>query len=114
MKAVPSDCNSETLDLLNPSSDEPVRDVQNAKDSVENLDQHKMTKVCDKLIEVFMIDKPTPKDWRRLIAFSKEWDNIRPHFFNRCQDRAASEDDPGMKHKLLRFGRKLKEVYLGI
>ncbi|KGN63115.1 uncharacterized protein At4g37920 isoform X2 [Cucumis sativus] len=110
VKAVPSDCNSETLDLLNPSSDEPVRDVQNAKDSVENLDQHKMTKVCDKLIEVFMIDKPTPKDWRRLIAFSKEWDNIRPHFFNRCQDRAASEDDPGMKHKLLRFGRKLKEI----
>ncbi|KAL0555827.1 hypothetical protein IC582_004328 [Cucumis melo] len=110
VSAVPSDCNSETLDSLNPSPVESVRDVQNAKDSVESLDQHKMTKVCDKLIEVFMIDKPTPTDWRRLIAFSKEWDNIRPHFFNRCQDRAASEDDPGMKHKLLRLGRKLKEI----
>ena len=73
-----------------------------------------MTKVCDKLIEVFLIDKPTPTDWRRLIAFSKTWDNIRPHFFRRCQDRAASEDDPGMRHKLLRLGRKLKEVCLGL
>ncbi|KAM7522702.1 hypothetical protein LguiA_012604 [Lonicera macranthoides] len=25
----------------------------------------------------------------------------RPHFYKRCQDRADSEDDPGMKHKLL-------------
>lgn len=108
--AVPSDCNSETLDSSNPNPNELVRDVQNAKDSVESLDQHKMTKVCDKLIEVFMIDKPTPTDWRRLIAFSKEWDNIRPHFFRRCQDRAVSEDDPGMRHKLLKLGRKLKEI----
>ncbi|XP_038884061.1 uncharacterized protein At4g37920 isoform X2 [Benincasa hispida] len=109
VSAVPSDCNSETLDWSNPTQYEP-RDVQNAKDGVESLDQPKMTKVCDKLIEVFMIDKPTPTDWRRLIAFSKEWDNIRPHFFRRCQDRAASEDDPGMRHKLLRLGRKLKEI----
>ncbi|PQM41504.1 uncharacterized protein Pyn_20655 [Prunus yedoensis var. nudiflora] len=43
-------------------------------------------------------------------AFSKEWDDIRPHFYKRCQDRADTEDDPGMKHKLLRLGRKLKEI----
>ncbi|CAB4267044.1 unnamed protein product [Prunus armeniaca] len=69
-----------------------------------------MTRVCDKLIEVFLVDKPTPTDWRRLLAFSKEWDDIRPHFYKRCQDRADTEDDPGMKHKLLRLGRKLKEI----
>ena len=79
---------------------------------VEGLDDNKMVRVCDKLIDVFLVDKPTPTDWRRLLAFSKEWDNIRPHFYKRCQVRADSEDaDPGMKHKLLRLARKLKEVY---
>ncbi|MBN8138634.1 hypothetical protein J0J21_23185, partial [Vibrio vulnificus] len=70
----------------------------------------KMSRVCDKLIEVFMVDKPTPTDWRRLLAFSREWDSIQPHFYKRCEERAESEDDPGMKHKLLRLARKLKEV----
>lgn len=69
-----------------------------------------MIRVCDKLIDVFLVDKPTPTDWRRLLTFSKEWDSIRPHFFRRCQERADSEDNPEMKHKLLRLGRKLKEV----
>lgn len=76
----------------------------------EKVDMQKMVKVCDKLIEVFMVDKPTPADWRRLLAFSKEWENIRPHFYKRCQDRADSEDNPEMKHKIHRLARKLKEV----
>lgn len=76
----------------------------------ELLDGNKMIRICDKLIGVFMVDKPAPTDWRRLLIFSKEWDNIRPHFYKRCQDRADSENDPGMKHKLLRLARKLKEV----
>lgn len=71
----------------------------------------KMIKVCDKLIEVFLVDKPSPSDWRRLLAFSKEWESIRPHFFGRCRERADSEDDnPEMKHKIHRLSRKLKEV----
>lgn len=77
-----------------------------------SVDDSKMTRVCDKLIEVFMVDKPTTTDWRRLLAFSKEWSNIRPHFYQRCEERADREGDPGMKHKLLRLGRKLKEVIL--
>ncbi|KAK4341396.1 hypothetical protein RND71_039897 [Anisodus tanguticus] len=80
------------------------------KDASEGLDENKMLRVCDKLIEVFLVDKPKPTDWRRLLAFSKEWNNIRPHFYKRCQDRADSESDPGMKHKLLRLQRKLREV----
>jgi len=89
----------------------PVRDEE---DGVEGLDDGKMVRVCDKLIEVFLVDKPNPTDWRRLLAFSKEWSNLRPHFYKRCQDRADSQDDPGMKHKLLRLGRKLKEVSFAI
>ncbi|KAL2341504.1 hypothetical protein Fmac_009444 [Flemingia macrophylla] len=70
----------------------------------------RMSGVCDKLIGVFMVDKPTPTHWRRLLAFSREWNNIRPHFFARCQDRAHSEDDPAVKEKLLRLARKLKQI----
>ncbi|KAE8701740.1 DNA-directed RNA polymerase II protein isoform 1 [Hibiscus syriacus] len=78
-------------------NDEVTREGESESDegSVEWLDINKMTRVCDKLIEVFLVDKPTPTDWRRLLAFSKEWNNIRPHFFQRCQDRAELEGDPG-------------------
>ncbi|CAN6478294.1 unnamed protein product [Victoria cruziana] len=69
-----------------------------------------MVRVCDKLIQVFMVDKPATADWRRLLAFSKQWDDIRPHFYSRCQSRAEAETEPDMKHKLYRLGRKLKEV----
>ncbi|XP_031493530.1 uncharacterized protein At4g37920 [Nymphaea colorata] len=78
-------------------------------DSDSSVDE-KMIRVCDKLIEVFMVDKPTTADWRRLLAFSKQWDDIRPHFYRRCQSRADAESDSDMKHKLYRLGRKLKEV----
>ncbi|MBA0867152.1 hypothetical protein Goshw_027682 [Gossypium schwendimanii] len=115
--AVPNNCDEEKISdsdsagssLIN---DEVTRDGENDGDkgSVEGLDSVKMIRVCDKLIEVFLVDKPTPTDWRRLLAFSKEWNNIRPHFFQRCQERADVEGDPGMKHKLLRLGRKLKEI----
>uniref|UniRef100_A0A6N2LUN9 Uncharacterized protein n=1 Tax=Salix viminalis TaxID=40686 RepID=A0A6N2LUN9_SALVM len=57
-----------------------------------------------------MVDKPTPTDWRKLLAFSKEWNNLRPHFYKRSQERADNEDDPGKKHNLLRFARKFKEI----
>lgn len=78
--------------------------------SCDVKDESRMIGVCDKLIGVFMVDKPTTTDWRRLLAFSREWNNIRPHFFNRCHDRALVEDNPVMKEKLLRLARKLKEV----
>lgn len=81
------------------------------EDIDESEDADSMRRVCDKLIEVFMVDKPTPTDWRRLLAFSQEWPNLRSHFFDRCYERADSEDNPDMKHNLLRLARKLKEVW---
>ncbi|OVA20256.1 hypothetical protein BVC80_157g52 [Macleaya cordata] len=116
--AIPNDCAKEQLSFPSRSDQTVIHEGSTAKDSesgdekgdTDSLDDHKMVKVCDKLIEVFMVDKPTPTDWRRLLAFSKEWNNIRPHFFQRCQIRADAEDDPGLKHKLLRLGRKLKEI----
>lgn len=77
----------------------------------EVLEESRIRRVCDKLIGVFMVDKPTPTHWRRLLAFSREWSNLRPHFFARCLERAdAAEEDPAMKEKLLRLARKLKQV----
>lgn len=92
--------------------EEPARDGEERDEngSDKSLDDGKMIRVCDKLIEVFMVDKPSPTDWRRLLVFSKEWSNLRSHFYKRCQNRADSEEDPELKHKLLRLGRKLKEV----
>ncbi|KAL6177009.1 hypothetical protein ACLB2K_053641 [Fragaria x ananassa] len=105
---VPNDCSSEEELSGSEAGGNGVKGEEEG--GVGSLDDHKMTRICDKLIEVFMVDKPTTTDWRRLLAFSREWDDIRPHFFKRCQDRADVEDDPGMKHKILRLGRKLKEV----
>ncbi|RLM80519.1 uncharacterized protein C2845_PM12G12200 [Panicum miliaceum] len=92
------------------SSHEDNQSQRVVKMNQKSRDNNKMIKICDKLIGVFMVDKPTPTDWRKLLAFSREWDNIRPHFFKRCQERADAESNPEMKHKLLRLGRKLKEV----
>lgn len=88
----------------------PVCATVSEGSSSEVLDESRMSRVCDKLIGVFMVDKPTPTDWRRLLAFSREWDNLRPHFFARCRERIDAEDDPAMKEKLLRLSRKLKQV----
>ncbi|XP_008807310.1 uncharacterized protein At4g37920 [Phoenix dactylifera] len=103
----PIQSNNSTVCEQYPEDDEEIEDH---KADTEYLDGSTMVRVCDKLIEVFMVDKPTTTDWRRLLAFSKEWSNIRPHFYKRCQERADAESDPGMKHKLLRLGRKVKEI----
>ncbi|KAL6179542.1 hypothetical protein ACLB2K_051056 [Fragaria x ananassa] len=105
---VPIDCSSEEELSGSEAGGNGVKGEEEG--GVGSLDDQKMTRICHKLIEVFMVDKPTTTDWRRLLAFSREWDDIRPHFFKHCQDRADVEDDPGMKHKILRLGRKLKEV----
>ena len=107
--------NESTEELSSPSREiletkEAACEQEDKKASVDLLDDDKMRRVCDKLIEVFLVDKPKASDWRRLLAFSREWDSIRPHFFSRCKEKASLEKDPGMRHRLLRLGRKLKEV----
>ncbi|KAK7331240.1 hypothetical protein VNO77_25459 [Canavalia gladiata] len=83
---------------------------EGSSSEVLDSDEIQMSRVCDKLIEVFMVEKPTPADWRKLLAFSREWKNLRPHFFARCQERADAEDNPSMKANLLRLARKLKQI----
>uniref|UniRef100_A0A0D9VF05 Uncharacterized protein n=1 Tax=Leersia perrieri TaxID=77586 RepID=A0A0D9VF05_9ORYZ len=115
--AVPEDCTESmpsssgyTNVDMGASSHEDNRAGRVGKTNQTSKENHKMIKISDKLIGVFMVDKPTPTDWRKLLAFSREWDNIRPHFFKRCQERADAESNPEMKHNLLRLARKLKEI----
>eukprot|EP00246_Nothoceros_aenigmaticus_P016779 TRINITY_DN7831_c0_g2_i1.p1 TRINITY_DN7831_c0_g2~~TRINITY_DN7831_c0_g2_i1.p1 ORF type:complete len:176 (-),score=15.61 TRINITY_DN7831_c0_g2_i1:80-607(-) len=79
------------------------------EEDVELEKGFKMSRVCDRLIEVFMVDKPRTEDWRKLLAFSEEWSKIRPHFFKRCKTRAHEEEDPKRKGDLLKLARRLRE-----
>lgn len=81
------------------------------EDELDEIDEEiHMIVVCEKLMDVFLVDKPNPADWRKMLAFSTSWVNIRDHFFVILKERADAEDDPGMKQKLLRLERKLKEI----
>lgn len=73
-------------------------------------DGERMNRVCDRLIEVFTIEKNKTEDWRRLLAFSHEWSKIRPYFFKRCKSKAQLESDAKRKGDLLKLSRKMKEV----
>lgn len=97
----------------NTEGTEHAQGIASSNDEDEDLELekgYKMINVCDRLIDVFMIEKPKTSEWRKLLAFSKEWIKIRPHFFKRCKVRADAETDPEKKQKLFKLGRKLKEV----
>ncbi|CAI5501591.1 unnamed protein product, partial [Closterium sp. Naga37s-1] len=73
----------------------------------------KMSRVCDRLVDVFWVEKPEPAQWRLLLAFSAEWARIRPHFFARAKLRARDFEEQGKPDKaaeLYRLARRLKEV----
>ncbi|XP_020238337.1 pentatricopeptide repeat-containing protein At4g18520, chloroplastic [Cajanus cajan] len=81
---------------------------RDGEDGMGFLDNYEIIiRDCDKLIEAFMAEGT---DWRSLLVFNKKWNNIRPHFFRHCQDKADAEDNLVMKNKLLSLGTKLKEI----
>lgn len=77
---------------------------------VEIADGFTMTQFCDKMIEVFLNEKPKSKDWRKYLVFRDEWKKYRDRFYNRCYARADAENDTGMKNKLITLARKVKKV----
>lgn len=114
MTILPSESTDESIMLDKLNVQDAVSEEEgifNEKVDAETLFDQRMVRICDKLIDVFMVDKPRTIDWRRLLGFSREWDNIRPHFYKHCQEKADKADSFGMKHKLLRLGRKLREVH---
>ncbi|XP_058069511.1 uncharacterized protein At4g37920 isoform X2 [Magnolia sinica] len=77
---------------------------------VEIAEGYTMTKFCDKMIDVFMNEKPRTKDWRKLLVFRNEWNKYKENFYNRCQTRADAENDSIRKQEFIRFARKVKKI----
>lgn len=77
---------------------------------VEVAEGYTITQFCDKMIDVFLYEKPKSKDWRKYLVFREEWKKYRDSFYNRCQTRAHSEVDSEMKQKFVMLARKVKKV----
>lgn len=77
---------------------------------VEVADGLTMTQFCDKIIELFLNEKPKSKDWRKYLVFREEWKKYRDRFHSRCLSRADAENDADMKQKLITLSRKVKKI----
>ena len=77
---------------------------------VEVAEGFTMTQFCDKMIDLFMNEKPRSKDWKKYLCFRDEWKKYRDRFYNRCQTRADMEIDPVLKKKLSSLATKIKKV----
>ncbi|GLT62924.1 hypothetical protein SLA2020_355260 [Shorea laevis] len=77
---------------------------------VELAEGYTITQFCDKIIEVFLNEKPKTKEWRKYLVFREEWKKYRESFYGRCRSRADAEIDPTMKQKLISLGRKVKKI----
>ncbi|XP_059435456.1 uncharacterized protein At4g37920 [Corylus avellana] len=77
---------------------------------VELAEGYTITQFCDKIIEVFLNEKPKTKEWRKYLVFREEWKKYRETFYNWCRSRAEGETDPTMKQKLISLGRKVKKI----
>ncbi|KAL6227595.1 hypothetical protein ACLB2K_001552 [Fragaria x ananassa] len=77
---------------------------------VEVAEGYTVTQFCDKIIDVFLNEKPRVKEWRRYLVFREEWKKYRDCFYNRCRNRADAESDATVKAKLVSMGRKVKKI----
>lgn len=78
---------------------------------VEVAEGYTITQFCDRIIDVFLNEKPRVKEWRKLLVFREEWNKYRDSFYSRCRSRADSEDDLNLKQKYIDLSRKVKKVY---
>lgn len=76
----------------------------------EVAEGYTLTQFCDKIIDVFLNEKPRVKQWRKYLVFREDWNKYRESFYNRCRTRADEESEPTMKEKLISLARKVKKV----
>ncbi|KAK6151082.1 hypothetical protein DH2020_016014 [Rehmannia glutinosa] len=81
-----------------------------AEAEVEVADGYTITQFCDKIIDVFLNEKPKSKDWKRYLIFRDEWGKYRERFYSRCQMRADAENDSQLKQKLIDLSRKVRKI----
>ncbi|XP_026427487.1 uncharacterized protein At4g37920-like [Papaver somniferum] len=84
--------------------------VEIEQSEVEVAEGYTITQFCDKIIDVFLNEKPQTKDWRKLLVFKEEWKKYSEKFYKQCKARADAENDNGMKQKLVLLGRKVKKI----
>ncbi|KAL8476773.1 hypothetical protein ACS0TY_029175 [Phlomoides rotata] len=77
---------------------------------VEVADGYTITRFVDKIIDVFLNEKPKSKDWRKYLIFRDEWKQYRERFYNRCKVLADAENDSQMKQKLIELSRKVRKI----
>ncbi|XP_057978675.1 uncharacterized protein At4g37920 isoform X2 [Malania oleifera] len=100
--------------LSNPSSDATANTTAAAQveeqDEVEISKGYTMTQFCDKIIDMFMTEKPKTKEWRKYLVYREEWNKYKDSFYKRCQTRADTENDPIMKQRLTALVGKVKKI----
>lgn len=77
---------------------------------VEVAQGYTITQFCDKMIDLFLNEKPKSKEWKKYLVFREEWKKYRDRFYSRCQTRADSEADSQMKEKLISLARKVRKI----
>ncbi|CAN8229028.1 unnamed protein product [Cochlearia groenlandica] len=91
-----------------------IREVKssNVEDpmQVEVAKGYTMAQFCDKIIDLFLIDKPKVKQWNKYLVLRDEWNKYSLHFYNRCRIRADTETDPILKQKLISLETKVKRI----
>ncbi|XP_017983313.1 PREDICTED: uncharacterized protein At4g37920, chloroplastic isoform X1 [Theobroma cacao] len=77
---------------------------------VEVSEGYTVTQICDKIIDVFLNEKPRVKEWKRYLILREEWNKYRETFYNQCRTRADKEIDPTMKQKFISLESKVKKI----
>lgn len=77
---------------------------------VEIAEGYTVAQFCDRVIDVFLNEKPRVKEWRKLLVFREEWSKYRDCFYRRCRARADGEDDLNLKQKYINLSRKVKKI----
>nr|XP_043632809.1 uncharacterized protein At4g37920 [Erigeron canadensis]XP_043632810.1 uncharacterized protein At4g37920 [Erigeron canadensis]XP_043632811.1 uncharacterized protein At4g37920 [Erigeron canadensis] len=96
--------------LCGNSSTAQFIDEQEEEEEVEIAEGYTMTKFCDKMIDLFLNEKPKPKDWMNYLIFRQDWNKYRHSFYNRCQSLADKENDFSLKQRLVTLAAEVKRV----
>ncbi|GAB2283007.1 hypothetical protein Dimus_017539 [Dionaea muscipula] len=84
--------------------------LEEEQEDAEVAEGYTMTQFCDKVIDLFLNEKPRSKDWRKYLVFREEWKKYSDRFYNRCQLRAKVEADPVLRQKISSLGWKVRQI----
>jgi len=79
---------------------------------VEVAEGYTMAQFCDKIIDLFLNEKPKVKQWKTYLVLRDEWNKYSVNFYKRCRIRADTETDPILKQKLVSLESKVKKVFI--